>query len=438
MSRLRNVTPKFSDQELFYLAEKFGTPYFLIDEAALRRSVSELEQAYQKFKGPFRVAYSIKANYNPSVIKTFVSEGIMFDLTASNEIYFLLKCGGSPENVIYTSITETMAEYEQVMKVGVRKIVVSSYSGLLNLIEARAKVGEEVEVLIRVNPEVSVKAELRFSIKHGKFGVPLDSANEDSAMSLLRKVLASPGMSFEGFHFHLGSQIEDPSCFAVALEKLESFILGARRELGDFPVRTIDIGGGLPAPYGKVVPSASDFSAPVLEQLNSIIESLGKKFTLIVESGRFLSAESTVMVSRVVNVKKFDETKYVYLDAGYHNLLDSALLKHEYPVEVIPGGSASPRKTILSGRLCDALDIFPTSQRSKLGGAEPGKLVVFRDVGAYSFVLGSQFHCQPKPYILMRTTQGNHVVVRKGQDLDELFREEGGDLPASRFSSGRH
>jgi diaminopimelate decarboxylase len=428
VSRTRNVTPKFSDQELFYLAEKFGTPYFLIDEAALRRTVSELEQAYQKFKAPFRMAYSIKANYNPSVIKTFVSEGIMFDLTASNELYFLLKCGGSPENVIYTSITETMAEYEQVMKLGVRKIVVSSYNGLLNLIEARTRVSEEVEVLIRVNPEVSVKAELRFSLKHGKFGVPLDSADEDSAIFLLRKILTTPGMTFEGFHFHLGSQIEDPSCFAVALEKLERFILGARRELGDFPVRTIDIGGGLPAPYGKNVPSASDFSALLLEQLNSIVESLGDKFTLIVESGRFLSAESTIMVSRIVNVKRFDETKYVYLDAGYHNLLDSALLKHEYPMEVIPGGSSSPRKTILSGRLCDALDIFPTSSRSRLGGAEPGKLVVFRDVGAYSFVIGSQFHCQPKPYILMRTTQGNHVVVRKGQDLDELFSEEGGDL----------
>jgi len=436
VSRPRNVTPKFSDQELFHLAEKFGTPYFLIDEAALRTAVSELEQAYQGFKGPFRVAYSMKANYNPSVIKTFVSEGIMFDLTASNEIHFLLKCGGSPENVIYTSITETMTEYEQVMNLGVRKIVVSSYNGLLNLIEARTRVGEQVDVLIRVNPEVGVKAELRFSIKHGKFGVPLDSANEDSAMSLLKTILGAPGLSFEGFHFHLGSQIEDPSCFAVALEKLESFILGARRELGDFPVRTIDIGGGLPAPYGKIVPNASDFSAQVLERLNSIIESLGKKFTLIVESGRFLSAESTVLVSRVVNVKKFDETRYVYVDAGYHNLLDSALLKHEYPVEVVPGGTQSPRKTILSGRLCDALDIFPTSSRSKLGGAEPGKLVVFRDVGAYSFVLGSQFHCQPKPYILMRTTQGNHMVVRKGQDLDDLFREEGGDLP-TKFSNPR-
>ncbi len=432
MSRIRNVTPNFSDQELFQLAEKFGTPYFLIDESSLRRTVSELERAYSKFKGAFRMAYSIKANYNPSVIRTFISEGIMFDLTASNELHFLLKCGGSPESVIYTSITETEAEYEEVARLGVRKVVVSSYNGLLNLIDARSRAGGEVEVLIRVNPEVSVQAELRFSIKHGKFGVPLDSANEDSAISLLRKILATSGLTFGGFHFHLGSQIEDPSCYSVALEKLETFILGARRELGEFPVGTIDIGGGLPTSYGKSVPTPDDFSAQILERLNSLIESLGAKFTLIVESGRYLSAESTVMVSRVVNVKKFDDKRYVYVDAGYHNLPDAALLKHEYPVEVVPGGTSSPRKTILSGRLCDALDIFPTSGRSKLGGAEPGKLVVFRDVGAYSFVIGSQFHCQPKPFILMRTAQGGHVVVRKGQDLDELFVEEGGALPGPR------
>ncbi len=430
VSKSRIVSPRFSDQELFFLAEKFGTPYFLVDEASLRKNVSEIEQAYQGFKGPFRVAYSIKANYNPSVIRTFVSEGIMFDLTASNELYFLLKCGGSPQNVVYTSITETMAEYEYVLKLGVNKIVVSSYNGLLNLIEARNRVGEEVAVLIRVNPEVQVKAELRFSLKHGKFGVALDSPDQDSAISLLRKILSTPGMKFEGLHFHLGSQIEDPACFADALERLESFVLGARRELGDFPIGTIDIGGGLPASYGKSVPTPGDFASKLLERLNSLVESLGSKFTLIVESGRYLSAESTIMVSRVVNVKKFGENKYVYVDAGYHNLLDSALLKHEYPVEVIPGGTSSPQKTVLAGRLCDALDVFPTSHRSKLGGAEPGKLVVFKDAGAYSFVLGSQFHCQPKPYILMRTPQNDFVVIRKGQDLDELFEEEGGiNLP---------
>ncbi len=413
---------------MYSLAEKFGTPYFLMDETVLRENVREIEEAYQGFKGPFRVAYSIKANFNPAVIKTFVSEGIMFDLTAANELYFLLKCGGSPENVIYTSITETEAEFEDLISRGVRKIVVSSYNGLLNLIEAATKIGGEVKTLIRVNPEVHVKAELRFSIRHGKFGVPLESIDEDGAMFMLKKILDTPSLGFDGFHFHLGSQIEDPSCYSEALEKLEAFILNARRSLGEFPINTLDIGGGLPTSYGRSVPSPADFSAKILEQLSSLAESFGSKFTLIVESGRFLSAGSGVMVSKIVNVKRFNENRYVYVDAGYHDLADSALLRHEYPVEVIPGGSASQQKTILVGRLCDSLDVFTTSSRSKLGGAEVGKLVVFRGAGAYSVVLASPFHCQPKPYVLMRDAQGSYSVIRKGQTIEELFDEEGGAL----------
>ena len=128
-----------------------------------------------------------------------------------------------------------------------------------------------------------------------------------------------------------------------------------------------------------------------------------------------------------VHVKAFGEGKYVYIDAGYHVLLDSALLRHEYPVEVVPGGRPSQGKVALVGRLCDPLDVFPTSSRSRLGGAEPGKLVMFRDVGAYSLVMNMPFHSQPKPFVLMRNGHGNSVVARKGQTVDRLYDDEGGD-----------
>lgn len=419
---------KFSDKELYYLAEKFGTPYFLIDEPTLRNKVSDIEEAFQEFKGPFRVAYSIKANFNPSVIRAFVGEGIMFDLTAPGELYFLLKCGGSPQNVVYTSITETMAEYENILKLGVKKVVVASYNGLLNLIEAAGRADVTVDVMIRVNPEVSVKAELRGSLKHGKFGVQLESPTPDGALYLLKKILATPGLKFDGFHFHLGSQIEDPSCYAEAIEKLEGFILNARKDIGDFRVNALDIGGGLPVAYGRNVPTPKDLAVKIVGQLNSLIESIGDKFTLVAESGRYVTAEAMILVSRIVNTKKFGETRYVYVDAGYNMLLDSALLKHEYPTEVIPGGRSMYQKTVLVGRLCDPLDIFPTSSRSKLGGAEPGKLVVFKDVGAYSIVMNMPFHSQPKPYVLMRNAQGSFVVARKGQDIHDLYMQEGGDV----------
>ncbi len=427
VSRTGVAAPRFSDKDLYSLAEKYGTPYFLMDEATLRKKVGEMEQGFAEFKGVFRVAYSVKANFNPSIIRTFSSEGILFDLTAPSELQFIVKSGGSTENVIYTSITETLAEYEEVLKLGVNKVVIASFSGLVNLAEAAAKGNVTVKTMIRVNPEVHVHAELRGSMGHGKFGLQFNGGSQDSAFAVLKKLLTISSLQFEGFHFHLGSQIEDPSCYAEAIEKLEAFILNAQRQLGRFAVKTIDIGGGLPAPYGRRVPTPKDLGAKIVGQLNSLVESIGEKFTLVAESGRFLTAESTVLVSRVVNVKSFGESKYVYIDAGYHVLLDSALLRHEYPVEVVPGGRQSPQKVVLVGRLCDPLDVFPTSSRSRLAGASAGKLVVFRDVGAYSIVMNMPFHSQPRPYVLMRNGQGAFTVARKGQDVDGLFAEEGGD-----------
>ena len=427
VSRAGVAAPRFSDRELFSLAEKYGTPYFLMDEATLRKKVSEMEQAFAEFKGRYRVAYSVKANFNPSVIRTFATEGILFDLTAPSELVFILRSGGTAGNVIYTSITETAAEYEEVLKMGVRKVVVASHNGLVNLAEAAAKVNVTVMTMVRVNPEVHVHAELRGSLGHGKFGLQFHGGGDDSAFNVLKKTLTAPQLQFEGFHFHLGSQIEDPACYAEAIEKLEAFILDARKELGEFHVRTLDIGGGLPAPYGRRVPTPKEMASKIVGQLNSLIESIGDRFTLVSESGRYLTAESTVLVSRVVNTKSFGESKYVYLDAGYHVLLDSALLRHEYPVEVVPGGKPSLQKVVLVGRLCDPLDVFPTSGRSKLGGAEVGKLVMFRDVGAYSLVMNMPFHSQPRPFVLMRNCQGTFSVARKGQDVNHLFLDEGGD-----------
>ena len=430
VSRAGVAAPRFSDRELYNLAEKYGTPYYLIDEATLGKKVTEMEQAFAEFRGAYRVAYSVKANFNPSVIRVFAKEGILFDLTAPGELAFVLKSGGAAENVVYTSITETVDEYEEVLRSGVRRIVVASYNGLLNLTEAAAKSNVAVRTMVRVNPEVHVHAELRGSMGHGKFGLQLNGGGQDSALRVLGKVLTTPLLQFEGFHFRLGSQIEDPACYAEAIEKLEAFILDARKQLGEFNVRTLDIGGGLPAAYGKKVPTPKEMASRILGQLNSLIESIGERFTLVSESGRFLTAESTVLVSRIVNTKDFGESKYVYLDAGYHVLLDSALLRHEYPVEVVPGGKPSQRKVVLVGRLCDPLDVFPTSSRSKLGGAEAGKLVVFRDVGAYSLVMNMPFHSQPRPYVLLRNGQGAFSIARRGQDVDRLFREEGGDCLA--------
>lgn len=419
------------------LVAQYGTPLYLIDENTLHAKAKELHRAYSKFKGQVKVAYSIKANFTPAVVKAFMKDGIAFDLTSLGELYFIKRCKADPENVIYTSVTEELEEYIEVLQSGVRRIVVSSFNGMTNLSKAASKVGIGAPLtMIRVNPEVGVKAEVRASYRNSKFGVPFNGGTIDSVAKMIKHLMRSDLLKFEGFHFHLGSQITDFSCYTHALDKMDAFIIKMKKENPAFQVNTFDIGGGTPIFYNDPVPTPAQMAENHISKLNQLAETHGTS-TLMIESGRFLVAESSILVSRIVNTKEYNEHKIVIVDAGYHILLDAALLKQEYPQEVVPVVSDSKDKTTvlatvknthLAGRLCDTYDVFPLSKASNLSESKVGRYVSFYNVGAYSVVFNMPFHCQTKPPIVMKDSDGKFRLVRKGTTHDQLFREEGGDL----------
>jgi diaminopimelate decarboxylase len=425
----RFVTPN----DIAKLVLRHGTPLYLIDEDTLHTKVRDLHSAYSKFVGPVKVAYSIKANFSPAILRVFIKDGITFDLTSIGELRFVKKCKVNPENIIYTSVTEEPEEYREVLQSGIEKIVVSSFNGMTNLAKAANKIGIKPMTMIRVNPEVGVKAEIRASYRNGKFGVPLNGGTIDSATKMVRHLMDNDLLQFEGFHFHLGSQITDFSCYTHAFDKIDAFMTKIKKEYPNFQVRTLDIGGGTPVFYNEPVPTPIQMAENHVDRLNQIAETHGK-FELMIESGRFLVAESSILVSRIVNTKEYNEHKIVIVDAGYHLLLDAALLKQEYPQEVVPlltnkrERMPTPKNIHLAGRLCDTYDVFPLSKASNLNEADIGRYVTFYNVGAYSIVFNMPFHCQTKPPIVMKTSNGDFKLVRKGTSYEQLFIEEGGSI----------
>ena len=81
-------------KKLISLAERYGTPLYFIDEKTLHDKLLELHHAYKKFQCDVKIAYSVKANFNPSVLKTFMKDGITFDLTSLGELYFIKRLNG--------------------------------------------------------------------------------------------------------------------------------------------------------------------------------------------------------------------------------------------------------------------------------------------------------------------------------------------------------
>ncbi|MFZ0327883.1 MAG: hypothetical protein WBP64_21650 [Nitrososphaeraceae archaeon] len=417
------------------LVGQYGTPLYLVDESTLHAKVRELHNAFMKFNGPTKIAYSIKANFNPAILRAFVEDGITFDLTSIGELHFMNHCKADPENIIYTSVTEEYEEYVEVLQSGVRRVVVSSFNGLANLAKAAGKLRVKPLTMIRINPEVGVKAEIRASYKNGKFGVPFNGATIDSATQIVKYLMGNNLLKFEGFHFHLGSQILDFACYVHAFDKIDAFMTKMKKEYPNFQVNTFDIGGGTPVFYSEPVPNPAQMAANYISRLNDLVKTHGG-FELMIESGRFLVAESSILVSKIVNTKEYNDHKIVIVDAGYHLLLDAALLKQEYPQEILRvskdgyriRGTIPNKNTHLAGRLCDTYDVFPLSKASDLNDANIGNYVSFYNVGAYSIVFNMPFHCQTKPPIVMKTCSGDFKLVRKGSSYEQLFIEEGGDI----------
>ncbi|HEX2614361.1 MAG TPA: hypothetical protein VHL10_02630, partial [Nitrososphaera sp.] len=190
----RFVTPF----DISKLVAQYGTPLYLVDEDTLHAKAKELHGAYSKFKGPVKVAYSIKANFTPAIVKSFMKDGMTFDLTSLGELHFVKQCKADPENIIYTSVTEEPDEYLEVLQSGVRRIVVSSFNGMANLAKAAGETGTRPLTMIRVNPEVGVKAEVRASYRNGKFGVPFNGGTIDSATKMVKHIMGSDLLKFEG------------------------------------------------------------------------------------------------------------------------------------------------------------------------------------------------------------------------------------------------
>ncbi len=419
-----NLVFRLPSELLLGLAELHGTPYFLIDEDTLRENARRLASAYSGYPGNVSIAYSIKANFLPVVLRTFWDEGLLFDVATVEELYFLERSVGSVDRSIYTSATQTYVEFSRALSMGVRTFVVGSLNGLRNLARAAENAGIKADFLIRINPELEAPAGDRF-YKVGKYGVPLVDEDGEDALALLRLGLEQGSLRFRGFHFHVGTQVRSPSKFVRALDRLEELLAMARVAGIDVDVELIDIGGGVPVQYEDGDPGMDDVVARVVDRLGELADRLGGPPDLVVESGRFLTAEAGILASRVLNVKRYAGIKYAFLDTGYHNLLDAALVGQVYPVRVIPEGGEEER-VVLAGMLCDSDDVFPLGGRGTLAGVEVGKLVAFGNAGAYSVVFNMPFHAQPKPPVLFRRSNGEVLVARPKESLEDLYKEEGG------------
>jgi diaminopimelate decarboxylase len=336
------------------------------------------------------------------------------DVFSIGELNVVRMAGVPKDKILYNGNSKSEADHEAALEAGVR-MSVDSREELELLAKTAQKTGKEAEILFRVNPDVSPKTHPKIAtgLKTSKFGIPAGQVAET-----YRRAMGLAGVKPVGLHCHIGSQILDTAPFAEAANKMMD-IAGAVVETGG-KINRIDLGGGLGIQYhpDNPAPAPSDLAAAILPIFQDRCKDLGIKPRLILEPGRSIVADTTIMLTSV-NVAKRAHVNFAACDAGFNTLARPMLYDSYHHVIVANKAGQEPQETYtVVGPICETGDILAKDRKLPL--LDRGDMLAFLDTGAYGFSMASQYNGQPRPEEVLVSGE-RAEVIRRAEDYSALL-----------------
>lgn len=365
------------------LAREFKTPLYVYSRERIEAAYDAYARAFASV--PHRICYALKANPSVELLKIFAARGAGADIVSGGELRQALRAGFRPEDIVFSGVGKTDEELALGLGTGIGEFNVESESELRRLSALSASRSARALVTLRVNPDVDPKSHPYIStgLRENKFGVPIDDAAR-----LLRAARTLPGIEVSGVQCHIGSQLRD---LGPATEAVRAIASLSRTLLSEgFPLRTIDMGGGLGVDYdGTGAPTPADLAALVLPQ----VQDLGLK--LLLEPGRSLIAAAGVLLTRVVAVKMNGPRRFFITDAGMNDLLRPSLYSAYHEIVNLSAAGTTPVVTAdIVGPVCESGDFF--ARERPIRDATEGDLFAILDAGAYSFSMASNYNFRPR------------------------------------------
>lgn len=395
------------------LAEKYSTPLYVTDEARIRERFRAFRDAFSEVK--LDIYYAMKANGNLTILKILMSEGAGVDVFSAGELYMALLIGIDPKKILFNGNSKTDEELIFAVKSGVA-VSVDSIDELEALGEIAAGIGMRSTIAFRVNPDISPETHPKIStgIKTSKFGIP-----HDQVVDAYQRAKELANIEIRGIHCHIGSQILKVDVFGEAMERMMDLVERLKVELG-LDLDFVDIGGGLGIPYkeDEVAPAPKDLAAIVLPIFKRRCKEIGVSPELILEPGRYIVGDSTVLLSRVNTVKRAYKN-FVGTDVGFNLIARPVLYGSYHRILVANKMDLSPEKDYtIVGPICESGDILGEDRR--LPKIEKGDLIAILDTGAYGFSMSSQYNQRPRCAELL-ISGGDAELIRYEETVGDLI-----------------
>jgi diaminopimelate decarboxylase len=372
----------FTDEECRGLAESWETPLFAYRGAVAAASYRALRAALPE---RVRIAYAVKANSHPRLLRCFAALGASFDCASIGELQRVRELNLGPGRMFFAGPGKRSPELDLALEMGVRV----QAEGWEDLARLDVLATSEISVNLRVHP-LSGAAESNRII--GGVGPAAFGIDEEQLPEILERAKGLRHVRIRGLHVFAASNQRD----AKALLETHAMVLemGQRlRDLHGTELAQIDLGGGLGVPYApdEIPLDLHAFGKGLSELLRQHSWFQGE---LILEPGRFLAAACGIYLARVIRVKESRGTRFAILEGGINHLLRPLLTGQPFPVKAV-GKSGPVRPVTLAGPLCTSLDRLGEIALPELA---PGDLLAFGTTGAYGFSEGmTHFLSHPIP-----------------------------------------
>ncbi len=368
--------------EVGEIAARHGTPLFVYDATVIDRKWGLLRET---LPAEFSIAYSVKANPNPAVLRYMLGKGAGLEVASGGELLQAIAAGCEPSRILFAGPGKLEAELELALARGIGEVHVESVLEARRLLEIATRLGARARVAVRVNPATETQGgAMRMGGKPAPFGV-----DEESLDAVLDLLVAHPACDLRGLHLFAGTQILD---HAVLVRQYRRGLEIARHVAGRIgrPVATLDFGGGLGIPY---FPNEAELDMHKLrEELHGLVaeiegDPLLAGTRLLAEPGRYLIGEAGVYVARINDIKVSRGKTFYVLDGGMnHHLAASGnlgqVIKRNFPIAVVNRlGEQPTRRVDVVGPLCTPLDAL--ARDVELPVAQVGDLVGVFQSGAY-------------------------------------------------------
>lgn len=417
--RMQKVYSKVTDRFNFFqgldpteLAEKYGTPLYVYNERIIRQECRDIKNIV-KYPN-FVVDYSSKANTNIAFLEIVKSEGVEVDAVSPGEILSAKMAGFAPDEIFYISNNVSKEEMQYAIDAGV-KISVDS----LEQLEQYGQLNPGGEISVRFNPGVGAGHSVKVVTggKKTKFGVNAEYIPE------VKEILKKYNLKLIGINQHIGSLFLDDVAFVKSIGNL----FDIAKQFDDLTF--IDMGGGFGISYkkeeGQENLDLKKLGKVMDEQLSKFAQEYGKEIIFRIEPGRYISAESSVLLGTVHAVKYNGPDKYAGTDIGFNVLQRPVMYDAYHGIEIYRKSDVKSEKEepiTVVGNVCESGDILAKDRM--LPEIFKGDIIGVIDAGAYGFSMASNYNSRLRPAEVLIRENGEVVLIRERDTLDDILRHQ--------------